>query len=698
MKKQLHKTKLSTVLFSIFCSLFSIFSQAQDYQYEWAKSGGGGLSGSDSVFNEQQDETIRDVVIDADNNSYFLADLQGGTVSFQGIPLTHYGSKDILIIALDCEGNFRWSHTIGGGNSSDNAYKLGLDSTNGLYVGVNVNNTATYNGFNHPPVHFSQDDVMPLVPVNSNNGNPHEAFKRGFLLKFDKDTGDYLWRKALQGDVTAVLSSMIVGRIFIDSNDVIHQIVALQEGTHLDGLAIVGEGELKYFLVKYDTDGDILGIPQELPMSGGYNPRDNIFLYDEQLNRYYIAGSLHVSLTYQGNVLHHASNGRFYILAFDGATFDELWRKEINKEGSGSYNEKLTQVVIDENSNIYLAGKIRINGSTLEYFGDYLLPQNIGSYTQGHLPFVMKLNSAGEVQWIRTPDGYTNNTAFTGLFENKGLTLNGNEIATLPNGSAHIWGDYSYTRPDSHHTDPVILRLDKDTGEVIGLHDIKGNSGTYDEFRVITTDNDGNYIAGGHFSGYQGLFTDSPNGVGPLSAMGKTDFFMAKLSAYACGSGGNPCLGVEIDAPTGNSTQEVQIGMTLADLEVDGENLQWYADAELTEPLAENHVVENNTTYYVTQTLGGCTSEALAITVSTLGVADFQKMKIKLYPNPTNGLLYIETSQELQSYEVYNLIGQKLLSNSFTGSIDMKDLSKGTYIIRLTTQEGTVITEKVIKE
>src|SRR5690606_22097008 len=143
------------------------------------------------------------------------------------------------------------------------------------------------------------------------------------------------------------------------------------------------------------------------------------------------------------------------------------------------------------------------------------------------------------------------------------------------------------------------------------------------------------YIAGGHFSGYQGLFTDSPNGVGPLSAMGKTDFFMAKLSAYACGSGGNPCLGVEIDAPTGNSTQEVQAGMTLADLQVAGENLQWYADAELTEPLSENHIIENNTTYYVTQTLGGCTSAALAVTVSTLGVSDFHMAQIKLYPNPT---------------------------------------------------------------
>src|SRR5690606_15805449 len=215
--------------------------------------------------------------------------------------------------------------------------------------------------------------------------------------------------------------------------------------------------------------------------------------------------------------------------------------------------------------------------------------------------------------------------------------------------------------------------------------------GDDNHFTAIATDNDGNYIVGGRFSGYQGLFTDSPNGVGPLSAMGKTDFFMAKLSAYACGSGGpgaNPCLGVEVPVPTGDPNQTLNEGQTLANLEVEGENLQWYADADLTEPLPENHVIENNTTYYVTQTLDGCISEALAVTVSTLGVSDFQNLQIKLYPNPASGILYIETSQELQSYEVYNLIGQRLLKGNVNDNINLSDLSNGTYILRLTTQEG----------
>src|SRR5690606_14521301 len=206
--------------------------------------------------------------------------------------------------------------------------------------------------YNFPPVHFSEDDVMPLVPAGS--GIAHEGYKLGSLLKYDTDTGELIWRKYLQRSVTNANRSMIVGRIFIDSNDIIHQIVALQEGTHLDGLVTLEEGELKYFLVKYDTDGNILGTPEELPMTGGFIPQYTLFEYDEQLNRYYLAGQSGPAIAriYNGVPLQETG---FYILAFDGDTFEELWRRELLGQ-SGLY-EEIKGIAIDEDSNIYLAGK-----------------------------------------------------------------------------------------------------------------------------------------------------------------------------------------------------------------------------------------------------------------------------------------------------------------------------------------------------
>src|SRR5690606_41257924 len=116
----------------------------------------------------------------------------------------------------------------------------------------------------------------------------------------------------------------------------------------------------------------------------------------------------------------------------------------------------------------------------IENFCNYLLNQKIGTYTLGYMSYVMRLNREGTIQWIRTPDGYTAyvaSTCHSGSYNS--LTINGNEIAATPNSAAHIWGDFSIVRPvpNNHQQDPVLLRLDKETGEVIGLHDVMGANG-----------------------------------------------------------------------------------------------------------------------------------------------------------------------------------------------------------------------------
>src|SRR5690606_6064921 len=127
MKKQLQHSGLCLIAYALCLMPHGI--QAQDYQYQWAKSGGGGLSGSDSVFNERQDETIRDIVVDADNNYYFLANMEGGIINYAGMSFMHYRRNARLILALDCRCKLLWHHTIGE-SSEDQAFKLGLDSTN----------------------------------------------------------------------------------------------------------------------------------------------------------------------------------------------------------------------------------------------------------------------------------------------------------------------------------------------------------------------------------------------------------------------------------------------------------------------------------------------------------------------------------------------------------------------------------------
>src|SRR5690606_6047967 len=163
--------------------------------------------------------------------------------------------------------------------------------------------------------------------------------------------------------------------------------------------------------------------------------------------------------------------------------------------------------------------------------------------------------------------------------------------------------------------------------------------------------------------------------------------------------GTNPCEGVTVPAPTGDEAQTLTEGQTLADLVVEGENLQWYADADLTEALEETHIAEDDTTYYVTQTIGVCTSEALAVTVDvTLGRTDFETFAFRFYPNPVGDVLNLTSNSEISQINLFNMLGQKVtvVANANNTQVDMSGLPTGNYIITVTI-EGVTKTFKVVK-
>ena len=95
------------------------------------------------------------------------------------------------------------------------------------------------------------------------------------------------------------------------------------------------------------------------------------------------------------------------------------------------------------------------------------------------------------------------------------------------------------------------------------------------------------------------------------------------------------------EMPTGNASQTFETGETLADLDVTGDNLIWYSDAEATMVIPDTTPLEDGTTYYVSQTVMGCEGDVLAITVNLiLGVEEFTK-SISIYPNPVEDVMNI---------------------------------------------------------
>lgn len=73
--------------------------------------------------------------------------------------------------------------------------------------------------------------------------------------------------------------------------------------------------------------------------------------------------------------------------------------------------------------------------------------------------------------------------------------------------------------------------------------------------------------------------------------------------------------------------------------------------------------------------------------------------KIKVYPNPSNGEIFIsfENTIQLLNYEVYDLNGRLLIKNEMKRTeINISELNRGVYLLRIETDKGPII-KKIVK-
>lgn len=83
--------------------------------------------------------------------------------------------------------------------------------------------------------------------------------------------------------------------------------------------------------------------------------------------------------------------------------------------------------------------------------------------------------------------------------------------------------------------------------------------------------------------------------------------------------------------------------------------------------------------------------------IAALGAQNFPTMNYALSPNPSEGLVTIESSSPIKSVKIFNLIGQQV-GFQFTDTIDLMSLPKGVYVVNLEFDNGKTFTEKIIKK
>ncbi|MAY23073.1 MAG: hypothetical protein CMC74_09860 [Flavobacteriaceae bacterium] len=157
--------------------------------------------------------------------------------------------------------------------------------------------------------------------------------------------------------------------------------------------------------------------------------------------------------------------------------------------------------------------------------------------------------------------------------------------------------------------------------------------------------------------------------------------------------------------PTGDANQTFNEGATIADIVVTPADVTWFASEDNAlnnvDPLDPSTLLENGSTYYAVNIVDGCLSEPFAVTVEIiLGIDDQVLGGLKLYPNPTDGIVTVKFTSEITSLRLSNLLGQEMLSqnvNRTETQLDLSSLSKGIYLLTIQV-EGITRTVKVIKD
>lgn len=87
----------------------------------------------------------------------------------------------------------------------------------------------------------------------------------------------------------------------------------------------------------------------------------------------------------------------------------------------------------------------------------------------------------------------------------------------------------------------------------------------------------------------------------------------------------------------------------------------------------------------------------ISMTQDALSINDFNINKIKVYPNPSNNIIYINSPQPIQQIKLFSVLGKLVYQNSnFKGNIDVSNVSKGVYFLKIISEDGLHFTKKII--
>jgi hypothetical protein len=111
-------------------------------------------------------------------------------------------------------------------------------------------------------------------------------------------------------------------------------------------------------------------------------------------------------------------------------------------------------------------------------------------------------------------------------------------------------------------------------------------------------------------------------------------------------------------------------------------------------------MVENDATYFATQTISGCESQPFPVSVSVITEVEEYDLSLQYYPNPVKDNLTISFHNPLSLVVVKNILGQTLIVkevDSNSTELRLTSFQSGVYFIQVGRGQR-VMSFKIAKE
>lgn len=99
--------------------------------------------------------------------------------------------------------------------------------------------------------------------------------------------------------------------------------------------------------------------------------------------------------------------------------------------------------------------------------------------------------------------------------------------------------------------------------------------------------------------------------------------------------------------------------------------------------------------YAVEITVGNCVDTSACENITVVGIDELSKATVNVYPNPTNGVFNIATSEQVNII-IYNMLGEVVLTNVLNGGTHVLSLNshpRGVYFLKIDNQVIKLIKE-----